>query len=192
MNIPHCHMNHFLVSSFKSYGSVLKLKPLITFVEYLKSQIQYDIVSLLYGRDILEYNNAYNYLNGTDKSDRAFEDYKKVIRYFYLDVSNMILKSSEDFEDDFSIIGNNEIPKTEGIKRVAINIESVAKDLDAILSGVGEIVNEYDLDYMIMLDGLTVNQLRMFKAKQLFTEVMLLQYFGNQEELVYMEVIENE
>lgn len=189
MNIPHCNMNHFLISSFKSYGSVLKLKPLITFVEYLKSQIQYDIVSVLYNRDILEYNNAYNYLKGTDKSERAFEDYKKVIRYFYLDVSNMILKSSEDFEEDFSIIGKNEIPKTEGIKRVAINIESVAKDLEAILNGVGEIVNEYDLDYMQMLDGLTVNQLRIFKARQLFTEVMLLQYFGNQDEIVYMEVI---
>ena len=42
-------------------------------------------------RDILEYNNAYNYLKGKDTSNRAKQDYYKVIKYYYSDVSDMVL-----------------------------------------------------------------------------------------------------
>lgn len=189
MNIPHTHMNHFLVSTFSDSESILCHKPLISFTEYLKSQIQYDIVSTLYNRDILEYNNAYNYLKGKDTSNRAKQDYYKVIRYYYSDVSDMVLNSSEDFED-FSVIGNNEIPKLgDDIEILRVNIESVAQDIDNILKGTGEVKNEFNLDYMEIIDGLTVRQVDNFNNKRLFTEVALLKYLSNKPNLVYLEVI---
>lgn len=189
MNVPHTHMNHFLVSAFNSSESILCHKPLISFTEYLKSQIQYDIVSTLYGRDILEYNNAYNYLKGKDNSARAKSDYYKVVKYYYSDVAEMVLKSSEDF-DDFSIIGNNEIPKLgDDVEILKVDIDSVARDIDNLLKGTGEVVNEFNLDYMEIVDGLTIRQVDNFNSKRLFTEVALLKYLANKPNLIYLEVI---
>lgn len=185
MEIPYTHMNHVLVSSFSpKYGEVLNKKPMLKFKEYLKSQVHYNIISLMHDRDILEYNNAYNYLKGVIADDA---DYKKVIKYYYSDVADVILKSNVELKEDFSIIGSNEIPKADNIEKITIDVDSVMEDLYNMINGIGVVTNKHQLDYNRLISQLPAH-LMSFKCKRVITEALLLKYFGNNKSVVYMEV----
>lgn len=186
MEIPYTHINHVLVSPLSPDSTnILQYKPLVKFIEYLKSQIDYNIISIMYKRNILEYNNAYNYVKGTSDN---LEDYKKVIKYYYLDVSDVILNSRAEIPEDFSIIGNNEIPQCDKLEKISIDIESVMQDLDSLLNGNGDTVNKHNLDYVRLIESIPA-RLDGFRCKRVTTEALLLRYFGNSNNVVYMEVI---
>lgn len=186
MEIPYTHINHVLVSPLiPDSNNILQYKPLVKFIEYLKSQIDYNIISIMYKRNILEYNNAYNYYKGISDN---LEDYKKVIKYYYLDVSDVILNSKVEIPEDFSIIGNNEIPQCEKLEKVTIDVESVMEDLDNLLNGVDNIKNKHGLDYVKLIESIPA-RLDDFRCKRVTTEALLLRYFGSSNNVVYMEVI---
>ena len=185
MEIPYTHMNHVLVSSFSpKYGDVINKKPLVKFIEYLKSQVHYNIITIIHDRNILEYNNAYNYVKGRISNP---EDYKKVIRYYYSDVADIILKSNVELKEDFSIIGSNEIPRADGLEKITIDVDSVAADIDSMINGTGAIVNKHNLDYYKLVGQLPAH-LMSFKCKRVITEALLLKYFGDSKDVIYREV----
>lgn len=116
----------------------------INFETYLKSQIHYNVVLRNNNsRRIVEYNNAYNFMinNGDD-----IVSYKKVLNYYYNDISELIFSLDLNQLPDFSLIGKQVIPRCEEIGFKEISSEKILSNLQLVKEN--QIVREDGIDYV--------------------------------------------
>lgn len=72
---------------------------IINFSDYVKSQLHLNLVTDFFGRDIVSYYNAYQYIMG-DKTH--YRDCLKVIKFFYTDMANFLCNNPDPV--DLSLI----------------------------------------------------------------------------------------
>lgn len=114
----------------------------ISFKTYLESQIHYGAMVHINNRNILDYNNAYNHMLG--KSDNIIA-YKKVLKFYYKDISKLIFSLDISELPDFSLVGNYTTPRCEGLKTVSVSRENIKTNIQRVLDG--EYVIDQGIDY---------------------------------------------
>lgn len=144
----------------------------LTFEVYLKSQIHYNVLVYSHKRRLSDYNSAYNYICGRGDN---LDAYKRVLRYYYEDISDLIFSLDLDRFDDFSLVGNNPLPKSEGIEEKVIDLNQLINDLD--LTQTHQINENKDVDLVEILKCIPVKYSG-FTHKRLITEASLFKYFS--------------
>ena len=119
----------------------------ISFEDYIKSQIHYNVLVYINNRNLPDYNSAYNYLCG--RTDNI-EAYKRVLRYYYEDIANLIFSLDMDRIQDFSIIGDNVIPRCDGIATVEIQLNQYQQDLESAYVQPG--IENSDVDLALAMN----------------------------------------
>ena len=144
----------------------------ISFEDYIKSQIHYNVLVYINNRNLPDYNSAYNYLCG--RTDNI-EAYKRVLRYYYEDVANLIFSLDMDRIQDFSIIGDNVIPRCDGIATVEIQLNQYQQDLESAYVQPG--IENSDVDLALAMN--TIPTAYSTKSdRRLVAEGSLLRYFA--------------
>lgn len=93
----------------------------LDFVEYVKSQLQLDLVSELYSRDIGCYFNTYKFLEG----DGLYAaDAKKVLRYFYSDMMWFLIRNPNNVVMQITAEHFSETLTGEGVDTVQLLLNS--------------------------------------------------------------------
>ena len=165
----------FLKNELKEFKDVFKNKPIITFKNYVKSQLHYDILVHRYNRDITSYNQAYNCICGRTSN---FSAYKQVLKYYYSDLSDLIFSIDPNFDEDFSILGNIDMPRFDEIGFVELDIDKISRDLARALRE--ENVENSDVDINGLLRLLPTNLIG-FKQQRLLTEALLMRYYAGRD-----------
>lgn len=104
-NVPFYRFNSILVNI---NGSVINVTDdfSVSFLEYVKSQLDYMYTPVIYNRSIIEYKNCYLMLTESMTVDK--ELINKVVLYFYYDLSkslkNIIKRSNINFQIDMNIL----------------------------------------------------------------------------------------
>lgn len=144
----------------------------ISFEDYIKSQIHYNVLVYINNRNLPDYNSAYNYLCG--RTDNI-EAYKRVLRYYYEDIANLIFSLDMDRIQDFSIIGDNVIPRCDGIATVEIQLNQYQQDLESAYVQPG--IENSDVDLALAMN--TIPTAYSTKSdRRLVAEGSLLRYFA--------------
>lgn len=120
MRIPFYQVNAFLYAEEQLYKPPAEYKPEITFENYVKAQVHCCMYLTRYkDRSIRDYVDTLKLLKGEDnaKNRKAF---KKVLNYYYKDLSNMLNNHQELKGDQFKVI-EDPIPALEKLKNNPIN-----------------------------------------------------------------------
>lgn len=201
MDLPYTKINAYLVKGYIPEFNVVEgkrnvtievpdVEPSITFEDYLKAQLHYNIMCYFEDRQIKEYNDAYDFMfHQTNKID----NYLKVLNYYYLDMARLIFSYDKDFSDNFSLMGNNVVPRNEEIEnRLEVDLESIMRDIARLVEGKSDF--ETDINFPKLLQSIKSEDI--FSKERLqnknnlkaFTEALLFSYYGNQGDGVYLEV----
>lgn len=157
--------------------NILKQKPVITFENYVKSNLFTDI-SIVMDRDSVDYLRAYKYLN--NKQPKYRESYEIVRDYFFLDIGKSVcsmLKQSEiDSADEYkevSMLDNSVIPEE-------FSIEDIEDDLRLILSGDFDVRDiKCPIDYAKILIEYRLTDLK--QTKVLAETILYLHCAGKED-----------
>ena len=98
MRIPFYQVNAFLYAEEQLYKPPAEYKPEITFENYVKAQVHCCMYLTRYkDRSIRDYVDTLKLLKGEDnaKNRKAF---KKVLNYYYKDLSNMLKRLKKRFD----------------------------------------------------------------------------------------------
>lgn len=93
MRIPYTHMSSFLLTT-----SFSEPKATVSFLDYVKSQIESDILLKVKERKSEPYLHTYKFLTGQGSN---MEAYRKVLKFFYEDLTDSIvryIKVGKEFE----------------------------------------------------------------------------------------------
>lgn len=184
MIIPYYQMNSLILNSYQCiYPDIYRLKPRITFENYVKSQLHCNIVTALFNRSILRYSGALKFIRGNDKH---LKDYEIVLKWYYEDLANIILKGMKNISEDFSIL-DSDIPRIETLNCKKINIAKVQRDLVAILDK-NELIDCGEFRYLDILKTLPLDSLESIKPSLIFSEGLAMKFVAGQEINYYLEV----
>lgn len=201
MELPYTKINAHLVKGYIPEFNVVEGKrnlvievpdtePSITFEDYLKAQLHYNVMCYFEDRQIKEYNDAYDFMfHQTDKID----SYLKVLKYYYIDMARLVFSYQRDFSENFSLIGNNVVPRNEEIKnRLALDIEAIMRDIQRLVEGKSDFETEINFPKLLQSvkseDIFSKERLQNKNNLKAFTEALLFSYYGNEDESVYLEV----
>lgn len=132
MKIPFNFISGFLV------GGPLNGDLSISYLDYLKSQLQYNVLAKKKERDLTTYLKAYEYLNG---KGYLFEYYLKALKYFYEDLTDLLVIRIRNGELDLTL----EIVVEDPFNQL-VNFPVVLSDIEMQLS---KILNGEDHDLLI-------------------------------------------
>lgn len=121
---------------------------LITFSDYVKSQLHLNIVTQLYKRKFSEYVKAFYYLEG----DSAYkEDIERVLYYFYSDMSSFLINNPNDIKLHLKVdvdIGQDYEVDISDLKQRLQN-----SNLNSIVTGSNDtdILTDFERDISILI-----------------------------------------
>ena len=185
MDIQYNQMNAFILNSYKlTYSKVLECEPKISFENYIKSQLHSNVVTNLYNRDIILYFKALKFIE-QDEED-YFDAYKEVLKMYYTDIGNSMIKSICYLGHDFGIIEKN-IPKSEFLDVVEVDIQKIVDDLTDILVS-NKMVYNSDIDYLEILKEIPLKDLKDLKPSRLLAESIVYKHYGSLEHAYRLEV----
>lgn len=100
MDINYNSMNFILSNAIKpTYALPVKMN--LSLEEYIKSQVHFPLMGyVIPERNIDEYLKAYEYITKYDKENLFYDDFFRVSRYFYQDISSSI-KNAAVIPDGF-------------------------------------------------------------------------------------------
>lgn len=108
--VPFDRYNCIIVNSFQDLKSHLGIPNglVFSFEEYVKSQVHFPLMVYKPGRTIEQYLETYKFLVETNSqfSSDTFDDFVKVVRYFYEDLSSTMLNCSPSEPDNFNFYIN--------------------------------------------------------------------------------------
>jgi len=110
MRVPFYQVNTFLYAEEYLPKSLSTYKPEISFENYVKSQVH----CCMTGRNIRDYVDTLKLIKGEDtiKNRKAF---KKVLNYYYKDLTNVMSKHKDLINADFNFV-EDPIPALEKLK----------------------------------------------------------------------------
>ena len=185
MDIQYNQMNAFILNSYKlTYSKVLECEPKISFENYIKSQLHTNVVTSLYNRDIILYFKALKFIE-QDEED-YFDAYKEVLKMYYTDIGNSMIKSICYMEHDFGII-ERDIPKSEFLDVEEVDIKQVMNDLTEILVN-NKMVYNSKIDYLEILKEIPLKDLKDLKPSRLLAESIVYKHYGKQNKAYRLEV----
>lgn len=150
----------------------------LSFRTYLESQIHYGAMVHENNRNILDYNNAYNHMLG--KSDNVLA-YKKVLRYYYEDISRLIFSLDFNVIPDFSLIGDSNIPRCEDLDTINLDKSKVLRNIGDILNGIH--VTDNNLDYIRLANSIPIDKMSLNHIT-LVSEGALFRYLASNKEVI--------
>ena len=156
----------------------------ISFEVYLKSQLHYNILTSTNNRKLSDYNSAYNYMCGRTEN---VDSYKKVLRYYYEDIANLVFSLDLESIEDFSLVGENNIPRDSEILTKEVNLNQLIEDLSAFFSETKrEIRENSDVAILDVLNCIPPKYAS-FAHKRLITEATLFRYYAKMKgEIVHL------
>lgn len=201
MDLPYTKINAYLAKGYipnfdivegKRYTriSVPDDEPNITFEEYLKAQLHYNIMCFFDDRQIKEYNDAYDFMFNQSSN---INNYMKVLQYYYRDMARTILTYENDFSEDFNLIANNIIPREDSLEdRKEIDLEAVMRDIEKLVNGRADFETNENFPQILSSirseDIFTKDRLENKNNLRAFTQALLFNYYGHQDKAVYLEV----
>lgn len=186
MKIPFTQVNPFIVNSFEVlYTHIIAMEPQISLLNYVKSQLHVNIVSQLFGRPILAYNNSYLYLTGNGEN---LKDFKTSIHWYYEDLSNFVLKDIEYLGNDFSILAGANIPMKD-LEYSEISLRAVVKDLEIILLDKRPIPSEsMQFNYFEYMNVIPLEIRENLKPSHILAEALAMAYLAKQSETRILDI----
>lgn len=120
MRIPFYQVNAFLYAEEQLYKSPVEYKPEITFENYVKSQVHCCMSLTKYkDRNVRDYVDTLKLLKGEDNSKNR-KAFKRVLNYYYKDLSSILNSHKELKSDDFNFI-EDPIPVLEKLKNSKVD-----------------------------------------------------------------------
>lgn len=186
MVIPYYQVNAFILNSYKpTYSSLINVEPMISFENYVKSQLHTNVVTGLYKRDIFMYYKTLRFIEGNDNSDEYYTAYKEVLKMYYTDIGNAMLKCIGELKTDFSIIDTN-VPKSELLEHESIDVKQVFSDLTEILLNDRMVYSK--INYLEILRDIPLKDLAELKPSRLLAEAIIYKHYGKQSKAYRLEV----
>lgn len=184
MNIPYQQMNCLIVNSYKPVYPLYFQTESFNFKleEYIKSQLHLNVMPNLFQRDLRDYHRCLLYTRG---DDRYFGDFCKVLRYFYTDIANMILKVNPEVEI-LDVTVDVTLSRETKLESKIINIHDIVNDTAFILKGEYERVKFKALSES--LDTLSFKTISTLQPTPVVALALLLLHYSRSEELVLLEV----
>lgn len=108
--LPFYLYNNVLIASFKNEFNIASAMNIeFTFVEYIKSQVNFPMVSKFYdNRDMNDYFNAYKLIAHNDTKMENEASMKRVLEYFYEDLI-LTVSSLKNINSNFDFIVNSKL-----------------------------------------------------------------------------------
>lgn len=126
-------LNIVIINSYlPEYCHIFKYDFVISFMEYIKSQIHYDITTKTNSRDDLVYVRALKYLRGDEKYR---EHFTKALRYFYEDLYKVAVNLKAHFVKNESLAFQVSLMPTieENMTEVHLReVETLRRELSAM------------------------------------------------------------
>ena len=187
MVIPYYQVNAFILNSYKpTYSNLINVEPKITFEEYIKSQLHTNVVTGLYKRDILMYFKALRFIESKNNSDEYYTAFREVLKLYYTDIGNSMMKCIGALETDFSIIDTN-VPKSEMLDCELVDVKQVMTDLNEILLN-DRMVYDSKINYLEMMRDIPLKDLAQLKPSRLLAEAIIYKHYGKQDKAYRLEV----
>lgn len=178
MDIPFYQVNSFIVNSYKlQYTDLFKICPNISLENYIKSQLHCNIVTPIYNRNLQIYKEAYEYL----KDNKYFKSsFQQVIKWYYTDLGNSLLKSFTHVDKDFSLLDLSIANFSSHLGKV-ISISKVEDDLRRILDN-NEQVEDGEFNYIRVLLDLNLHNVDDLKPTRILAELLAMKFVASQRE----------
>ena len=183
MLVPYYQVNPYIVNSVRSYYSNLaQVYPMITFEEYVKSQLHFNIVGALYDRQLVVYKKCYEFMQGLPT---GCDEYIKVLFWYYEDINKYVVADIKNIlkVEDFSIINTN-VPKLDMVTSEILDLKDIYNDLVCILETGNANFKLSTINYFSFLDQFPA-QLRMtLKPSKLLAEAVA-SYKMSKDKILY-------
>ena len=186
MKVPFIQVNPFILNSFQVlYTHIIAMEPQISLLNYVKSQLHVNIVSQLFGRTIITYNGAYDYLIEEGENVR---DFKTVIRWYYKDLANFVLKDIEYLGNDFSILAEANIPMKD-LEYSEISLRQVVKDLQIILVEKKPVAKDaMQFNYFEYMNIIPLEVRENLKPSFILAEALVMAYLAKQSDIRILDI----
>lgn len=176
--------NAFIINAHKRcYSGLFKKEPSISFFEYVKSQLDFNIVTPLFSRSIIPYNEAMKFI--TTQDTRFLDSFCQVLRWYYIDLSSAIFNCIDTVPDGFVMI-TEPIPCREILAKSDIKVIEVYTDLCKILHG--DRISTPKFDYFSYLEYIPLNSRLALKPTMALAQAITVRYLADCKTLKYLEV----
>lgn len=134
IEVPYTHYFFYVLGARKIVRpDQFKGELTFTLDNYIKSQIHLQVVRQLFGRDIMKYKYALDYLEGDDS--RLYE-FSLVLRYFYQDHADMLCNIVRaNFPDPPKVNVSTKVNRNVDLANTSVSMSDIKLELSDLLGG---------------------------------------------------------